>query len=113
MQVEGCQLMADVDVKVTIYPDFEKSLKTSTDLVSACEEAASEIANVARGMAPVATGRYAALIRSERFRSGARVVADAPEASFVEFGSPTQGRPGRWVFRRAAESLGFKFRKKK
>lgn len=105
--------MADVDVKVTIKPGWEKEFATSSDIVNACEAAAKQIASTARATAPVLTGRYVASIQVERFRSGARVVARAPEAGVIEFGSPTQNRPGRWVFRRAAEALGFKFRKKR
>lgn len=102
-----------MDVKVDIYSNFELEASGYKEVVDECEKVAQSVADVARVEAPRESGAYAASIAVEKFRSGARVVARAPYAGNIEFGSADGSRPGRWVFYRAAQSLGLKFRKKR
>jgi len=84
-------------------------------VVTGAQDAAEQIAERAREMAPVDTGNYRDGIRAERSNkqtSGVwRVVATDQKSSWVEFG--TFKDPGQFVLRQAAESLGFKFVKKR
>lgn len=97
------------DGLVELSGDFDFAILERVEVKEACFQAATAIAAVARSNAPVASGAYRASIGVEATRHGARVVADCPEASFVEFGVPHHGIPGRYVFHQAAASLGFKF----
>lgn len=101
-----------MDVNVNIDSNFELEASGYRGVVDECEQVAQKIADVARATAPRQSGAYAASIGVEKFRSGARVIARVPYAGTVEFGSAGGARSGRWIFYRAAQSLGLKFRKK-
>ena len=97
-------LIPDLDLEVAKLVD-----KTDTAL-SACEK----IAAAARSLAPRGdTGDYEAGIKVQKFRGGARVLASAPHSAFVEFGAPSAGIEAQFVLRRAVDSVGLKFRKRK
>jgi len=76
-------------------------------------EIAERIAAAARADAPVVTGAYAAGISAEKTPHGARVVASDNKSSWIEFGIPSQNQPPQFILRRAVDSLGLKFSKRK
>jgi hypothetical protein len=98
---------------VDYRPDFRATgrwLRTSGDLRGACRAAAQDVADAARGIAPVDEGHYRASIDvvelSGLDRVGAGVEANAP----IEFGNRrTRGR-GQHVLTRAAEIVGLDVR---
>lgn len=100
-----------MDVNVNIDSNFELEASGYKGVVDECEGIAQQVADVARTTAPRNSGAYAASIAVEKFRSGARVVARVPYAGNIEFGSVGGSRSGRWIFYRAAQSLGLKFKK--
>lgn len=76
-------------------------------------EIAEKIARVARSSAPRESGNYAAGIKVERFKTGARVIAENINSAALEFGVPSRNMPAQFPLRRAVDSLGLKFRKGK
>jgi hypothetical protein len=100
-----------MDVNVNINSNFELEASGYKGVVDECESIAQQVADVARVTAPRNSGAYAASIGVEKFRSGARVVARVPYAGNIEFGTVGASRSGKWVFYRAAKSLGLKFKK--
>lgn len=82
-------------------------LRSSGDLSAAVRVEAERIADVARAIAPVRTGRYKASIHVEAGRGwdgrvAADVIASVPYSAAVEFGNAhTHGR-GQHVLRRAS-----------
>ena len=97
----------------TYNPDFTATgewLSTSTELKAAVREQAEVIANRARLLAPVRTGRYKASIEVRESRGwDGRVAADVyvnvPYAIEVEDGRRDIHDRGDHVLRRAAEGL--------
>ncbi|HVM13610.1 MAG TPA: HK97 gp10 family phage protein [Egibacteraceae bacterium] len=98
-------------------PDFRATgrwLRTSGDLRGACRAAAQDVADAARGIAPVDEGHYRASIDvvelSDLYRVGAGVEASDDAAAPIEFGNRrTRGR-GQHVLTRAAEIVGLDVR---
>jgi hypothetical protein len=100
-------------LSITLVPDLEKQVTAMVAKTDTPMEMAEKVAAVARSTAPVLTGKYQSSIKAEKTKYGARVISKSPEASKVEFGAPNIGIQPRYIFRRAAESLGMKFWKKK
>lgn len=81
-----------VDLSADGLLDAAEQLSAIADrLQPACDDAAQEVADhaamVARAEAPVDTGMLQNLITTQRMADGVDVVAQAPYASFVEFGT--------------------------
>ncbi len=101
-------------VNITVIGTLEAMLLGHSVVELAKEHAAEEIAAEARAIAPVGTsaendrhpGEYRDSIRADH----GVVVAETPIASFVEFGVPSRGIAAQYPFRRAASSLGYKFK---
>lgn len=104
--------MAD-DVKVDLIPDLDVQVTRLTEVRTVSMDIARAVANVARSLAPKETGTYASGIVVQETKTGARVLASDQKSSWIEFGVPGRNQPARWVLRRAAESLGLKFAKRK
>lgn len=100
-------------MKIELDPDVEEIANKLAGTSDTVLDAAKAVAEVARAMAPVDTGEYAASIKAERAGRKAVVVSDSPHAHWVEFGAPARGIEPQWVFHRAAMSLGFKFKRGK
>jgi hypothetical protein len=81
-------------------PLLEAELEKGLDMT----DPANAVAEVARSIAPVDTGRYAASIHVETDGEGAKVVADVPYAIFVEIG--TFKDDAQHVLTRAVEQTG-------
>jgi len=85
-------------------------MRTSVPLRDVCVQAAIDIAEHARAMAPVREGNYIRSITvvnaSGIDRVGAIVEASDDAAAPLEFGNDTSGR-GRHILRRAAEVAGY------
>lgn len=92
------------------YAQTGRWLRRDNDLRAACEEAAEDIATVARGIAPVRTGAYRDSIQviqiSGMDRVGAGVEADDEAAAPIEFGN-RKFPNAREVLITAANLLGF------
>lgn len=99
------------EVVFTPNPDLEKELHSFPAVVSSTDEVAQAIAERARELAPVVTGRYRDGIQVDKANSKgvARVVATDQKSSWVEFGTLQQD--GQFVMRNAVESLGLQFKK--
>jgi Bacteriophage protein of unknown function (DUF646). len=85
-------------------------LDSDSDLRSAVRGQANTIANRARQLAPVRTGRYKASIQVRDSRGwdgrlAADVTADVPYGTVVELGRRSLHGRGHHVLRRAAETL--------
>jgi hypothetical protein len=85
-------------------------LDSDDDLRSAVRGQANTIANRARQLAPVRTGRYKASIKVRDSRGwdgrlAADVTADVPYGTVVELGRRSIRNRGHHVLRRAAETL--------
>jgi hypothetical protein len=85
-------------------------LDSDDDLRSAVRGQANAIANRARQLAPVRSGRYKASIKVRDSRGwdgrlAADVTADVPYATVVEKGRRNIRNRGHHVLRRAAETL--------
>jgi len=96
-------LVYDIDVKVAKMPEVKKSSL----------EVAEEVAQIARSNAPSVSGDYKAGIRAQATKMGARVFASDYKSAWIEFGVPNRNQPARWILRRAAESAGLKFKKRR
>ena len=98
---------------ISLDPDLDEKVK---DLIAKGEkplEIAEAIAAAARADAPVVTGAYAAGISAHKTPHGARVIASDNKSSWIEFGIPSQNQPPQFILRRAVDSLGLKFSKRK
>jgi len=98
---------------VDIDPDLDEKVKDMIAKGDKPIEIAEKIAAAARADAPVVTGAYAAGISAQKTPHGARVVASDQKSSWIEFGIPSQNIPPQFVLRRAVDSLGLKFSKRK
>lgn len=92
-------------------PSIDDQVARSAAVRQAALIVAEEIAAVARGTAPRESGDYAAGITAQTTKSGARVIAADYKSAWIELGVPGHGIPARFNLRRAAASLGYKFRK--
>jgi len=70
---------------------------------------AEKIANLAKAIAPVDTGRYRDGIEFEKTTLGARVIARDQKSAWIEFGIPSREHPAQFILRQAAEAVGLKF----
>jgi hypothetical protein len=92
---------------------LEKELHTLPEILTDTYEVAEAIAERARELAPVDTGRYRDGIYAQKPspKGVARVLASDQKSSWVEFGNGHQ--PAQYVMRTAVESLGLEFKKGK
>jgi hypothetical protein len=99
---------------IELNSNLMNELHKFPEVESAAKEVADAIAARAKEMAPVDSGNYQTGISSEpsnKKNSGVwRVISRDQKSSWIEFGTST--RPGEFVIRSAAESLGYKFKKK-
>lgn len=101
------------DFRIDIDGDVDEKVADLSDVKMSAHDSAEKIADVARSTAPVGeTGDYRDQIMVQDTKSGARVLASAPESAFVEFGVPSQGQPAQFNLRKAAVTAGFKFKKR-
>lgn len=109
--------MAEELIRIDLNPNLERDLNKLKAVDDKVQAAARAIAERARQLAPVDTGEYRDKItvqKSNKSNSGIwRVISTAQEAFWVEFGVPSRGIHGQFVFRRAVESLGLKWAKRK
>lgn len=104
---------------IVIDSDIESKIEHAAFMKGKCLEAAKKVASIAEAAAPVDvtgsdghTGRYKATITAEATgQKGAVVVADSPEATFIEFGVPSHGIAPRYILRNAALAAGLTFGK--
>lgn len=101
------------DDTIILEPGIDDAVASMIVKGDDCLEVARKIAEAARGIAPVALGNYRDGIKAERTGRGARVIASDQKSSWVEFGIPSHNQPAQFVLRRAVDSLGLTFRKKK
>jgi len=91
-------------------PSFPRECEESEGARGACTEQAAVVAEVARSIAPVLTGRYRDSIHPEPDEQGGRVVADAVNdsgegyAAYVEVG--TSFTPAHHTLLTALEAAG-------
>ena len=109
--------MAEETLNIVLNPNLERDLHKIPEVSTKVQAAAEAIAERARELAPVDTGRYRASIKVQKSnKSGSnlwRVFASDEKAFWVEFGVPSRGIAGQFVFRRAVESLGLHWTKRK
>ena len=101
------------DMTIIIEPGLDDAVASMIVKGDSALDIASKIAEAARGIAPVALGNYRDGIKAERTAHGARVIASDQKSTWVEFGIPSHNQPAQFVLRRAVDSLGLKFKKKK
>jgi len=102
------------DFDLELIPDLDFEIAKLVDKSDTALDAANKIATAARALAPVGdTGNYEAGIKVVRFKGGARVVATARHSAFIEFGVPGRNQPAQFVLRRAVDSVGLRFKKRK
>lgn len=102
------------DVSVELNANLMNELHSHPAVTVSSRAAAVAIAARAREIAPVETGRYrdGIIVDPPNNKSGvARVHATDPKSSWVEYGNGKQ--PPQFIIRIAAESLGYRFIKKK
>ncbi len=98
-------------VHIDIAADFEEKAGADSENLDRAFEVAEQLADMAKTLAHVVTGAYAAGITAQRTPRGARVYAGDFTSAWNEFGVPAHGIPGQFVLRRAADALGLTFRK--
>jgi hypothetical protein len=99
------------DFHLELDPDIDEKVAKVPELLTNSKEAAEQIADIARGTAPVKSGAYVDGIEVQETKSGARVFASDYKSAWIEFGVPSQGQPAHFNLRKAAESAGYEFRK--
>lgn len=104
--------MADDEIHFEPNPNIDEELKGLPALGASSMDVAEQIAEVARGLAPVSSGEYAAGITVQKTKSGARVFASDFKSAWLEFGVPSRGVPARFILRRAVEAAGYRFKKR-
>ena len=72
---------------------------------------AESIAERAKETAPEESGDYKAGIIVQDTKTGARVIATDYKSAWIEFGAPNRNEPAQFILRKAAQSLGLKFKK--
>jgi hypothetical protein len=98
---------------VDLDPDLDAKL---ADMIAKGDkplEIAEMIASAARADAPVVEGLYRDGISAKKTPHGARVIASDNKSSWIEFGIPSRNVPPQFILRRAVDSLGLKFSKRK
>ena len=109
--------MADEVIKIELVANLEQELHKLPSVETKVQATAEAIAARAREFAPVDTGKYKAGItvqKTNKRGSGIwRVLAKDQKSFWVEFGVPSRGIIGQFVFRQAAESLGLTWAKRK
>ena len=98
---------------VDLDPDLDAKL---ADMIAKGDkplEIAEMIASAARAEAPVVEGLYRDGISAKKTPHGARVIASDNKSSWIEFGIPSRNVPPQFILRRAVDSLGLKFSKRK
>jgi hypothetical protein len=103
----------DEHVTIALDPDLEKEVAKLIAKGDDALKVAKAIAEVARSNAPHESGDYAAGIRAEKTKGGARVIAADYKSAWIEFGVPSRGIPAQFNLRRAVDAVGLKFRKRK
>jgi len=100
------------EITFTPNPNLEKDLHTLPSIVASTDEIAEAIAQRARDLAPVETGRYRDGIIAQKAspKGVARVVATDQKSLWIEFGN-RRGAHAQFVMRNAVESLGLEFKK--
>jgi len=101
------------DFDLELIPDLDIEIAKLVDKSDTAVDACNKIADAARSLAPSDSGDYRAGIKVERFKGGARVVATARHSAFIEFGVPGRNQPAQFVLRRAVDSVGLRFKKRK
>lgn len=94
---------------ITLRDDLQGAVERQIALGVGPMAIAQEIADKARELAPVETGRYREGIIAARTQYGARVVAEDEKSSWIEFGRPNHNVNGQFILRRAVDALGLKF----
>jgi Bacteriophage HK97-gp10, putative tail-component len=99
--------------KIELDSNLESKLHEFSWVTASTAEVANAIAERARELAPVETGRYrdGIVVDSPNGKGVARVHATDQKSSWVEFG--THDHPAQFILRTAVESLGLKFKKGK
>ena len=100
------------EITFTPNPNLETDLHSFPSIVASTDEVAEAIAQRARDLAPVETGRYRDGIIAQKAspKGVARVAATDQKSSWIEFGNGS-GFPAHFVMRNAVESLGLEFKK--
>ena len=102
--------MARTRVRVVIRPGFERDLRRSREVLEQVDRAASAGVEVAKGIAPAATGAYRDGIELDsaaaRGELPARIVATDHKSNWVEFGTGAPGPTPKFrVLGRTADSI--------
>jgi hypothetical protein len=100
------------DFHIDLDPGLDEKVAKIPELLTDSKDAAEQIADVARGTAPVQSGAYVDGIEVQETKSGARVFASDYKSAWIEFGVPSQGQPAHFNLRKAAESAGYEFKKR-
>ena len=90
-------------VRFVYRPGVEDEIAKERTTLDGLDDAAEKIADAARGFAPIRTGRYRSSITTRRDGLESIVVADAPYAKFVEWG--TNDTPTMHPLARGAEAV--------
>jgi uncharacterized protein (DUF2237 family) len=100
------------DIKIVIDQNLEGKLHKFSEVEAKSLEIAQAIADKARELAPVVTGRYrdGIIVQKPNDKGTARVLATDQKSSWVEFGT-AHGMEPHFTMRSAVEALGLKFKK--
>jgi hypothetical protein len=101
------------DFNLILNNNLESELHKLSEIATSTQETANAIAERARELAPVETGRYrdGIVVDNTNSKGVARVRATDQKSSWIEFGNNKQ-QP-LFIMRTAVESLGLKFKKGK
>lgn len=99
------------DVKITLDPNLKSAVAELVGKMGAALPMARMIADTARSLAPVESGRYRDGISVQQTKTGARVLAADQKSSWIEFGIPSHHQAPQFVLRRAVDACGLKFAK--
>ena len=109
--------MAEEVVTIILNANLEQELHKLPSVTTKVQATAEAIVARAREFAPVDSGKYKAGIKAQKSNKSTsgiwRALATDQKSFWVEFGVPSRGIPGQFVFRRAAESLGLTWQKRK
>jgi hypothetical protein len=111
MQTHG--VLMDDEIEVALHYDIDVKVAKMPEVQKSALDVAENVAQIARDTAPSVTGDYKAGIKAQQTKSGARVFASDYKSAWIEFGAPNRNQPARWILRRAAESAGLKFKKRR
>ena len=82
---------------IRLDPNLQDKLHNMPEIRTITEDAATQVAQIARSMAPVLTGAYQRGILTQQTKDGARVLATDEKSAWIEFGIPSRGIPARWI----------------